>query len=345
MAATRHRDRPGRADRVEVVVGPERFAPLVGSGRRRVAAPQRVVPDERADVVAEVRPVVPDLEEAARVGPLEGRAELGRPRVDRERHLHRVAEPEARRPVLVAGAERRLRVEVHVDPLARVDDGAEVGDIPARLQVEGRRQRRRLRQVERPPLDVVRDVLVEPQDARGRRRVERPRVRAVEQRDLVPLEGDLHPAEIVVGGRIPLVEIANVVRLGVEHPGVAALGEAEPVDDRAVAKVAIPLVARLVGIIAVERRAEAEVDLVRQVDIGVGWRGRRRGLGRVLRLRRILLGLRSCGDQQKRGDHPNESGAHLHTPAVNEGTGCRPGCSSRESAGGSSRTSGQSDGC
>ncbi len=90
MAARRKVQRAADVPCVQVAVGPERFSSLQRTERRRIGDPQRVVPHERGEFIAEERSVVADARRAVAVGPLETAVQVGRARLHWRRQFDRV---------------------------------------------------------------------------------------------------------------------------------------------------------------------------------------------------------------------------------------------------------------
>ena len=248
MAARRQVEPPGGPDRVHLRIRPERHAALRRPERRRIGDPRRDVPGQAGDVVAEKRSVVAETREAALAGVLQAGAELSRPVIDRHRQLGRdhAANPEAAAPGGGAGLLRVPEGQAQIDVGGCAVGQRDARDVAPCAQVEQRRAAERARQGQRLALDAGLHAVVQRQLAGDRRVVERARVLAVEERDLVPFDIGLEPAEVLIRRGVALIAIADIVGLQPVARPVAVLRHAEAIDRAAVADVAVALEARLV---------------------------------------------------------------------------------------------------
>src|SRR6185369_12251448 len=99
-------------------------------------------------------------------------------------------------------------------------------------------------------------------------------------RHFVPFEGRLDLTIAVDRPEEALIPVADVVALDVEPVGRRLFDEPEEVHRTAVARVAVALEPRAVGVVAEERPANAEVELIDERKIRPA--RRRRGFRRVL---------------------------------------------------------------
>ena len=341
-AACREIERAQGAARVQVAVGPERHPALEWSRTRRVGDAQRIVPDQRVDVVAEERSVIAKPGRAALVSPLEGSSELGRPRIHRRRQLDGVGKAEGAGPRLTAVLVGVLHLQVDIEA-GRGDVGQlEVRDVALEPHLERVRLPGRRRQGRRHALNPALNRVVYPEHTGRRRGVQRQRVLTEEQRNLIPLEGGLDPAELVQRRRILLIPVADMVGGEGEPPRGGVVRQPEGIQRDPIPHVAIALIARLVGSVRIRRSPDSHVEEVRGGDVGqrrVRWSGG--GCGRLGRGRgRHLLREHPSRRQRDRHDQQRLS-AETHGDGLSGETRCRRGCWNRGSGCGSSRSSGR----